>query len=128
MKVKFVPSTMPAGYTGHIILRLPTYAERLELLSDDLMDETGLVKPGEEPQTEEEIKAKAKQDTRRARILMQSVAKKLPDFVSEVKIVREKDGHKFEDFDALQYESEMMPVLTEICTRVIGKNEVGSPP
>lgn len=127
MKVKFVPELCSGGeYTGHVILRMPTYAERLGMYSDELMDET-TGEPGVEPLTEEQKALATKRLANRGKAMMISVGRKLGDYVSEVNLVRKKDGFVLNTFDHLNYDSDMIPVLTECTQRVIGKYEVGVP-
>jgi hypothetical protein len=126
MKQKFKPESLPSGYTGHVVIRMPTYGERLSFFSEDLIDETDGT-PGEEPQTDAEKASQKRRMAKRSSLLMQTVASRMADFIVEVDIVREKDNFKFQTFEHLNYDSDMVPVLTEIAGRIIGKYEVGSP-
>jgi hypothetical protein len=127
MKVKFTPELCSGkDYSGHVILKMPSYAERLSFYSDDLIDET-MGEPGKEPISDAEKALAQKRMTARGRKLMQSIGEKLGDYIAEVAIKREKDGFEFKTFDQLNYDSDMVAVLTECAQRVIGKYEVGSP-
>lgn len=127
MKVKFSPALCDGkAFEGHVILRMPTYAERLSFYNDDLIDET-MGEPGKEPETDEEKAIAAKRLAHRGRKLMQSLAARLGDFVAEVSIKRLSDGFEFKTFEQLNYDSDMVGVLTECSQRLIGKYEVGVP-
>jgi hypothetical protein len=127
MKVKFTPELCSGkDYSGHVILKMPSYAERLSFYSDDLIDET-MGEPGKEPISDAEKALAQKRMTARGRKLMQSIGEKLGGYIAEVAIKREKDGFEFKTFDQLNYDSDMVAVLTECAQRVIGKYEVGSP-
>lgn len=127
MKVKFTPELCSGQeYSGHVILRMPTYAERLAMYSEEIMDETES-EPGKEPETEAEKKAATRRIANRGRAMMQAVGAKLGDYIAEVNIVRKKDNFVMNTFDHLNYDSDMIPVLTECTQRLIGKYEVGSP-
>lgn len=127
MKVKFTPELCSGSeYSGHVILRMPTYAERLAMYSEEIMDETA-GEPGKEPETDAEKKAAARRMANRGRAMMQAIGAKLGDYIAEVNIVRKKDNFVMNTFDHLNYDSDMIPVLTECTQRLIGKYEVGSP-
>lgn len=127
MKVKFTPELCNGGeYSGHIILRMPSYSERLSFYSDDLVDET-LGEPGKEPETDEEKALAAKRMSKRGRAMMQAIGARLGEFIAEVNIVRKKDKFVLNTFEHLNYDSEMIGVLTECAQRVVGKYEVGHP-
>ena len=127
MKVKFTPELCSgADYSGHVILRMPTYSERLSFYSDDIIDET-MGEPGVEPETAEAKAFAKKRMAHRGRRLMQSVGERLGAFIAEVSIKRASDGFEFKDFEQLNYDSEMVGVLTECSQRLIGKYEVGRP-
>jgi hypothetical protein len=127
MKVKFTPELCSGGlYSGHVILRMPTYAERLSFFDDDFIDET-MGEPGKEPESPEEKAIARKRIAHRGKKMMQAVGERMGDFVIEVNIKREKDGFVFEKFEQLNYDSDMVAVITECANRLIGKYEVGSP-
>lgn len=127
MKVKFTPELCSGGeYSGHIILRMPTYAERLSMYSEEIIDETE-GEPGKEPETPEEKRQARRRAATRGKAMMQAVGEKLGSYILEVNIVRAKDGFVFSTFDHLNYDSDMIPVLTECTQRLIGKYEVGTP-
>jgi hypothetical protein len=127
MKVKFTPELCSGkDYSGHVILRMPTYAERLSFYSDDIVDET-MGEPGAEPETDEAKALARKRLAHRGRKLMQSVGERLGEFIAEVAIKRVSDGYEFKAFDQMNYDSEMVGVLTECSQRLIGKHEVGHP-
>lgn len=110
---------MPEGFKGHVILRMPTYAERLGLYdSGEMLEET----PAEDSKEKSEART-----MKRSKALMRHVAERLGEFVVEVDILREKDGFRFQSFDQMNYDTDMIAVLTEIAGKVIGRNEVGSP-
>jgi len=127
MKVKFTPELCSGGeYSGHVILRMPSYSERLSFFDDDIIDET-IGEPGKEPETDAEKALVRKRTANRGRKLMQNIGARLGDFIAEVNIVRKKDGFVFQTFDQLNYDSDMVAVMTECANRLIGKNEVGTP-
>lgn len=127
MKVKFTPTLCEGGeYSGHIILKMPTYSERLSFYANDTTDET-TGEPGKEPETDAEKALAKKRASKKGMAMMQEVGNRLGDFIAEVNIVRKKDAFTFNAFDQLNYDSEMIGVLTECAQRVIGKYEVGSP-
>lgn len=127
MKVKFTPELCNGeDYSGHVILRMPSYSERLSMYSGDVIDDsTG--EAGKEAVTEEEKEAARKRTAKRGMIIMQLVGEKLGSFIAEVNIVRKKDNFNLNTFDHLNYDSDMIGVLTECAQRVIGKYEVGVP-
>lgn len=127
MKVKFQPTLCDGkAYEGHIILRMPTYAERLSFFDEDMIDETS-GEPGKEPETDAEKALANKRASMRGRKLMQAIAARLDGFVVEVAIKRLADGFEFKTFDQLNYDSDMIGVLTECGQRLIGKHSVGVP-
>lgn len=121
MLLKFIPESMPEGYEGHIMLRMPTYAQRLDIYSSgDFVEEVAKDSAPDKPESEARM-------ARKSRKLMQHVAEILGKFVAEVHIVRKKDGFTFLSFEQLNYDSDMIPVLTEAAAKILGKYEVGSP-
>lgn len=127
MKVKFSPELCKGGeYSGHVVLKMPSYADRLSFYNDDMIDET-VGEPGKEPTTEKEKLAAKKRMNKKGRALMETIGRRLDDFISEVHIKREKDGFLFDSFEKLNYDSDMIGVLTECSQRLIGKYEVGAP-
>lgn len=127
MKVKFTPELCKGEqYSGHVVLKMPSYADRISFYNDDIIDET-TGEPGAEPQTDAEKHAAKRRQSKKGKAIMESVGRRLGDFVSEVNIVRKKDGFTFNSFDQLNYDSDMIAVLTECSQRLIGKYEVGVP-
>lgn len=127
MKVKFTP-TLCAGseYSGHVILKMPTYSERLSFYSNETIDETS-GEPGKEPETDAEKSLAKKRTSKKGMAMMQEIGNRLDQFIVEVNIVRKKDNFILNTFEHLNYDSEMIGVLTECAQRIIGKYEVGSP-
>jgi hypothetical protein len=105
---------------------MPSYAERLSFFDDDMFDET-LGEPGKEPETEAEKALAKKRLANRGRKMMQNLGSRLGEFIAEVNIVRAKDSFVFQSFDQLNFDSDMVAVVTECANRLIGKHEVGNP-
>jgi hypothetical protein len=59
---------------------------------------------------------------------MRKIARQVPNFIAEVAIKRLDDGFEFKSFDDLNVDSDMVPVITEIATRLVGKHRAGVSP
>lgn len=121
MDIRFVPSICkppensdnPAKYEGFVLLRAPSYEERLELYEryGGDAEDAGLTP-----------KEQASENRKRLKL----IASVLPDYVKEISIKRLDDGFVFSKFDELRFDSEMVSVITELCHRLVGKNRVGN--
>lgn len=124
MKNHYVPSVClgdDAEYEGTITLRAPTYDERLDML--EMLD---LLDPDAETAEEMTQKAKEKAQKNQTKVL-RYLGKKLPDFLEKVDIRRKSDGYLFDSWDKLQHDSDMIPVIREASTKLVGKYQVGDP-
>lgn len=127
MKVKFTPEICKSGeYEGHVILKMPSYSDRLSFYNEEYLDET-TGEPGKEAETEAEKSLAKKRMIQKSKAVMQAVGNRLGEFIAEVNIVRKKDGFVMSTFEHLNYDSDMISVMTECAQRVLGKYEVGSP-
>ncbi len=116
MKVTFEPSVckpqkvdetgkeIAAEYAGTVTIRMPTYDERLGFYEGvdmgDSTEKTGIA-------------------------FMRAIARQVPRFIEEVAIKRLDDGFEFKSFDDLNIDSDMVPVITEIATKLVGKHRAG---
>lgn len=122
MQVTFVPEICKgkgAEYEGSITMRQPTYDERL-----GIYEEAGF---GQSAETEEEEKELKKEVKKKGIQLMRLAARKVPEYLGEIKITRKSDGFVFDSWDKLQYDSDMGEVIQQCATRLISKFKVGSP-
>lgn len=92
-------------YAGSVTLRMPNYDERMGLYEDAGVDSAADIKS---------LK------------LVRSLAKRLPDFLVAVDITRLEDGHKFGDWESLQYDSDMAGVISECCLALITRVRAGN--
>jgi len=122
MQVSFVPDICKgkgAEYDGSITMRMPTYDERM-----GIYEEAGIGQDLEEQEEKEGVKKEIK---KKGLQLMRLAARKVPDFLVDVKITRKSDGFVFDSWDKLQYDSDMGEVIQQCATRLISKFKVGSP-
>lgn len=103
MRVKYVPKACEEGsepkFTGHIMLRKPTFDERMEMaeLISDM--EVGDDKP-------------SKNNMKALRVMV-AQSKKFYE-VSDWFITRLSDGHVMSSFDELSIESDCTDILVEV--------------
>lgn len=118
MEVTFEPEALrprdgqAPAYKGTVTLRMLSYDERLGLY-EAYAEETG-----EDVESGGEDKGKGMR-------FMRFVAKKAKDRISHLSVTRLEDGFEFKTYDELAYDSDMVGVITEISTRLIGKFQVG---
>lgn len=129
MKVRVEPAVtkegdgVPAAYSGFVMMRIPDYFERMELL-----EEVSEAFAGEEPPPEDETEAQAKRrEIRRLNRRIRYLARKMEPFVEEVELTRLADGFKFTSYDEVKHDTELASVVTELATWVVGKHQVGKP-
>jgi hypothetical protein len=101
-----------AEYEGSLTLRMPSYDERMGLYeeADFDMDGSG------------DATAQKKQTMR----LMRLIARKLPDYLVKLSVKRKADGFEFQSFEELSHDTDMAPLITEACTKLVGKYQVGN--
>lgn len=142
-QVEFVPSlckdkvdekgaiVKPKAYDGKVVLRVPSFNERQELLNDsnqlDDMIAEGINKAldGEKVDDAAVEAMAAKKRVREFQSLLKSVTNKLPRFVVSIDIKRLEDGFVFANFDDVSHDSDMDGLIVEMATKLMGKFNVG---
>ena len=94
-----------AAYAGQVVMKMPTYDERMAIYEDSGVEDSANLK-----------------SLRLVRLL----AKKLPDYLVSVDIKRLEDGYEFKDWASLQYDSDMGSVISDCCLALIGKIKAGN--
>lgn len=100
------------AYEGNISVRMPLYDERLDFYAG-----AGVALDGT-----------AGQDATRAGVLvMRHVSRQAAAFVEAVKLTRKADGATF-TWDDMLVDTDMGPVIAEVCNRLLGKYSTGNLP
>lgn len=102
-------AVVPPEYSGTVTVRLPCADERLGLY--------------EGVPTADQSDEKSKEAAGRA--LMRNAVRASKDFITAVDITRADDGYKLTAED-LNYDSDMLGVVTEIATKLVGKHRAGA--
>lgn len=114
MEFKFVPSLVSSGeFSGHIMLRMPSYEEKMELLNSMELEADSEGKPDQ---------TALKKNLYRG---MARVGIKSKEFISKIELLRQKDKTKFETWEQLNYDSDGHTIINEIAGRLISKMSVG---
>ena len=95
----------PAAYAGQVVMKVPTYDERMAIY-----EESGI----EDAENLKSIR------------LVRLLAKKLPDYLVSVDVKRLEDGYEFKTWESLQYDSDMGGVISDCCLALIGKIKAGN--
>jgi len=98
----------PARYTGTVTVRMPTYDERLSI-----SEETGIGGDAESQLTNVQV--------------MRVMAKHARARTVKVDVTRKADGFKFESWEQLEYDSDMVSLINEIGAQIVGRYSVGNP-
>ncbi len=114
----------PADYSGEIVLRAPTYAERQDFYDlEEAIEKFDVDKLRQA--TKEELEAEtAKMSKLHYFTMKRKVIKAIPGFIVSVNIVRVEDSYAM-TYDDLNHDSECGSVIEEIATKIIGKFRVG---
>lgn len=112
---KFSPSVCVgegAEYEGFIMLRMPTYDERHEMVE---------LRPDLPSDASEEDKVRA------GRTWMRKLYVIAPKYVQEVAIKRKSDGFLFNTWEQLSYDSDMNVAISEALGALVGKFSLPAP-
>lgn len=118
MEITFTPeicSGDTAEYSGQIVMKMPTYIERLEIYESQGLDLSG---------GKEGIESEAK---KKGLSMLKHAASQLPKYVMSVDIIRKSDGFKFDSLELLSYDSDLGPVMQECALKLVGRFNVGNP-
>ena len=114
----------PAEFSGTVTMRMPTYSERLGFSKGSRDVENENVDDGE--LTPAQLAEKKRALYERNIDFRCFLAKAAPNFVTEIALKRLEDGFEFRTWEDLEYDDSMMPVITEITDRLVGKNRAGA--
>lgn len=105
-----IPAEAPL-YRGKITMRMASFEERISFY-----DDAGVSLDNEGTPAEKSI---------RNRKLMRHLARKAKDHFVSSTIERVADGYQFDTYEKLNFDSDMVAVLSEMILKLIHKFEVG---
>ncbi len=117
MQTKFVPNLItsnPNDYEGHVMLRHPTFDDRMSFFEDLGVDMDAMMDTENKTDLQDSLK---KNGIKFIRIM----SRKLKDFITEVKILRKEDGFTFDSYEALQSDSGMHGIIMELSFKLMGE-------
>lgn len=141
MKLTFEPTICkpdekgnPPLYSGTVTLRMPTYDERMELYDAYGLEESGETDapaaPPPDPQNSELIRAPKPASTgksaRSGIHFMRYAARQIPAHLESVEIKRLSDGFVLSTWDQINHDSDMVALITEVSSKLVGKFSVGN--
>lgn len=117
IQTKFIPSLVtsnPNDYEGHVMLRHPTFDDRMSFFEDLGVDMDAMM----DTENQADLQASLKKNGIK---FIRIMSRKLRDFITEVKILRKEDGFLFDSYEALQADSGMHGVIMELSFKLMGE-------